>query len=493
MGLLSLMWLTAPMAYGQTVTLTKGNEGKSVNAEMLENGIYICSDEGVHYWLTRCENGPKWFTRPDDWQLLKVDVNFDVKERLELPQTNHCGVAVTVRDEDRIGIVLVDSSERSRTDLLTVVVRMDTLALVNGKVDTLASYKYDKKDHCYVWSSTSNGGAYWGVLALVEHPERREYETDAMVYDAGMRKQWRREYAVGTVHDMKLSDRGDMVTLGLERLNFAEQYTLNLLTPSTNETYQFTVGGDPVIDMQIANVLDRKAICMGTFAPQKSKPSEKMTGGVVVLAFDLDSVENKKFTVRQFENEDVNILLNKKTKKVQKDREVPMVTPLAVAPTSFGAVMALGHRHVLRYKQSNGTVSTTYYAQGIHLVAVDGEGDVKWVRNVRRNDVVGDDDALMYMALFENDGTVCMVKKEHKKYPSDYNIAKEAKEFDLEDKGNLVLYCVDDEGEVKKYILEQKTKHSLLSAGQVDDDKTLLMTAHGSKTRMIEMEFLGDE
>ena len=486
--LVAVMMVTVG-ARGQAITLTKGAEGKTVDVEMVQNGIYVCSDEGFHYWLTRTEDGPKSFVREDDWQLVKVDRDLNVAGRLELPQTNRCAVAVSMRDEGRAAIVLVDSSDRQRTVLLRAVVELDSMQLEGHKIDTLAKYEYGKKDRCLVWSATSQDGAYWGVLALVQHTAQRQYEAEAMIYSRSMEQLWRREYAVGTVEDMVVTSEGEMVTLGKEREGGEELFLFNLLTPRTSETYRVTVGCDPVQEIRIANVVDRRVVCMGTFAPWNADPDDRLTGGVMSMAFDLDSASMPHFTMRPFENEDVNILLNKKTKKVQKDREVPMVTPLAVAPTPYGAVMAFGHRYVLRSRNSNGTVTTTYYAQGIHLVAVDNGGEMMWVKNLRRNDQTDDDDAMLYMALFAHEGTVCLVKKEHKKYPSDYNIAKEAQEFEMEDKGNLVLYRVDEEGEVKKDVLEKKTKHSLLSAAKVNEGKVLLLTAHGNKTRMMEVDF----
>ncbi len=181
--------------------------------------------------------------------------------------------------------------------------------------------------------------------------------------------------------------------------------------------------------------------------------------------------------------------MNKKTKKVQKEKVMPMVVPLAYAATPYGAVLAVGHRHVLRYKNANGTISTTYFTQGIHLVAIDDNANVKWVRNLRRNDIEKDEDGMLYMALFAENDTVCLVKSECAKYPADYNIAKEAKEYEMGDKGNLVLYRVAEDGEVRKDILEQKTKHMLVSAAKSEDGSVLLLTLKGRKSRLVELKF----
>lgn len=487
--LLGLMVVLGSMAMGQAITVTKGAEGKNLNLEMLREGIYICSQEGMHYWLTRCEDGPESFVRSDDWQLVKVDRDLNIAGRLELPRSNRSEVVVALRDYDRISIVLVDSSDDRHMAVMKAIVQIDSMQLLGHRMDTLMSYEYGKKDRCLVWGATSPNGEYVGVLALVQYTEKKQYIARAEVYTSAMEQVWGREYAVGTMHNMVVTDRGEMVTLGEERKGGEEHFLLNVLSARAGDTYEVTVGGDPVNDIEIVNVLNRRIICLGTFAPYKSDPAERMTGGMVSMVFDIDSATLTSYTLHQFENEDVNILENKKTKKVQKEREVQMVMPLSTVATPFGGVMAVGHRHMLRYKNANGTDEINFFAQGIHLMAVDDKGEVKWIKNVRRNDMVKEADDLMYMALFADGNTVCLAKSEHPKYPGDYNIAKEAPEYEMGDKGNLVLYRVSEEGEVKKAVLEQKTKHSLMKAAKAGDGKVLMLTANGNKTRMMEVDF----
>ena len=480
----------------QTLTVAKGVEGKTVNREMVKNGIFVCSQEGMSYWVTRTEDGPDSFVRPDDWQVVKLDRDLNIAARLELPRTNRCEVVVVSGEQSEDGlqtvsIVLVDSSDAQKTALLSAIVEIDSMQLKGHRLDTLASYEYSKKDRCLVWGATSPNGEFVGVLSLVQYTGRKQYVAKAMMYSASLEALWGKEYAVGTMRHMAVSDRGEMVTLGEERREGEEHFLLNVLSDRSGESYEVTVNSDPVNDMQIVNVLERRVICMGTFTPTYSDPKELQIGGVVAMAFDLDSGSLEGFSMRPFENEDVNILQNKKTKKVQKEHEVQMARPLTMARAPYGAVMAVGHRHTLRFTNANGTVSTTYFAQGIHLVAVDDRGEVKWVRNFRRNDEEKESDDLMYMALFADENTVCLAKNEHKKYPGDYNIAKEAPEYELGDKGNLVLYRVSEEGEVRKDVLEKKTKHSLLSAARSGEKQVLLMTVNGNKTRMMEM-MIGD-
>ena len=62
-------------------------------------------------------------------------------------------------------------------------------------------------------------------------------------------------------------------------------------------------------------------------------------------------------------------MMNVHTKEIQREQELIMVAPLGSLRMPYGAVVAVGHRHKLRYVNSNSTVEKTWFANGIHLVA----------------------------------------------------------------------------------------------------------------------------
>lgn len=479
------MW---SVSTGQIITVSKGNPGKEMDEEAVKNAWYL-GQRGEHEcWLTRTEDGPKSFVRRDDWQVVEVDRNLVVQSRLELPMSRLCEVVVARKIDDRADVILVDSSDSRGLTLMGVQVDLDSMRLRNHKIDTLAHYDLDPKDRSYVWGASSSSSDYMGVLVVLQKTKAQQYAAEAVVYDSEMEEFWRREYAVGSTSSMGVSDAGEMVTLGYDGEDDGVRFTINVLGRKSSDSYGMTMECDRIRYMQIVDIRNRKVQCAGLFSPLTSDPKEKMIGGTVSMMFDMDSTTVTRFLVRPFQNEDVNILVNKKTKKVQHDQEAPMVTPLAFARMPYGIVMAVGHRHVLRYKNANGTRESSYYAQGIHLEAFDETGNIMWSRNIRRNDMQKDSDEKLYIALFSSGDDVCLVKSENRKYPSGYDIAKEAKEFELGDKCNLVMYKVSVDGEVSKTILEQKTKHSLVSAAKRGEGDVVMLTLDGAKSRMVDMK-----
>lgn len=482
------MWSCA-LAQGGMVTLAKGEEGKNMEAEALANSWYLGRYDDKDCWLMRMEKGPESFVRKDNWQVVVLDRHLQIYNQVELPMTGDCQVLTLLTNGSYAEILLVDSSKATKTVVMSAEIDMDSMLLVDNKIDTLFSCDLEKDDCCYVWAAASGNGEYIGLLTLQQFTRKRQYAAEAMMYDRRMNELWSKEYPVGTTSCIAVSDEGEMVTLGYDHDGTNEHFAISLIAARTGDNYGLTVTCDPVDHMQILSVMDRKVICAGLFSPVKSDVEKDLTGGTVAMVFDIDSTEITKFTMRPFQNEDFNILQNKKTKKVQHRNEVPMVMPLASVVTPYGVVMAVGHRHVLRYKNANGTVSTSYFAQGIHLMALDDEGTIKWVRNLRRNDFEKDEEDGMYMALFMEGDTLCLLKSESHKSPTDYNIAKEAKEYEVGDKSNLVLYRVTESGDVFKTVLEKKTKHSLIAASKREDGSVLMLTRAGKKTRMVELAF----
>ena len=125
---------------------------------------------------------------------------------------------------------------------------------------------------------------------------------------------------------------------------------------------------------------------------------------------------------------------------------------------------------------------------GISLVAVDTTGHVRWVRNLRRNDIM-DDDNMVTLGVAMLDGKVCVAKKEGAKYPAIYDISSDAKKFKAGDKGNLVVYTVDADGTTEKLLLEKKSKHTVFRTLTRPDDTLLIVGSNGKKTRLLELRY----
>ena len=50
------------------------------------------------------------------------------------------------------------------------------------------------------------------------------------------------------------------------------------------------------------------------------------------------------------------------------------------------------------------------------------------------------------------------------------------------------MYALNEEGNVKKTVLEQKTKHAVVSGAKRGNNEMVMLTLDGNKSRMVEMK-----
>lgn len=488
LGLVGLMSLMSNVAQGQKELSLIGEESKKVEADMMMNARYLGSLEGLDIWLTKSDEGVKGLANKRDWHVVKFGDELVPMERADLPLTDHCRVLGAVGFEQnasgihKASVLLVDSSARGKTTILRAKLKTDPLSLEG--MDTVDNYTYGRKDLCKVWGAVSPNGRYLAVLTIVQYRERKDYISVTKVFDENLDVVWAKDYAVGATEALYVDDNGTVYTMGLERTSNGMCILTNVMDQAGANSYRTDKQCDPIHDMQIANVIGGKVLCLGLVTMTTADPDEDVTSGVVTMVFDRDSGSMQSFKMRFFQNEDKNIFLNKNTKKVQREQDMPMIAPLGCIRMPYGTVVASGHRHHLRYVNANGTVTDTYYGRGIHLIAFDTLGNVKWVRNLRRNDKTDIADEMLELQMFAVGDKAYVLKNEDVDDPEEYVITEEADEYEVGDKSNLVLYELSADGEVSKTFLERKTKHALASMGHRMDGSWVLLSFRGSKCRM---------
>ena len=457
--------------------LTKGMEGKRLSEEELTAMRYIGVQNNLDAWIMEGRRHVK--------QIVLTDVNLETVSVAPIEGSGNKEVLTASIDGYRTGVLLVERSNR-RTAVLRCEVDADSRAMVES-YDTVVVFDYGRKDNCMVWSATSPSGNYSALICVVQMNESSQYSTFAALFDSRMRKIWDKEYALGSLHDVFVTDGGCVVTLGEEREEAGSHFIFNVLDSVRAVSYDAAVKCDPVKELHLANVVGSRAIAVGTYRSEGGKKAEKLTAGVLSMAFDIDSAVLAGITMRPFQNEDMNIFLNMKTKKIQKEQECDHIVTLGCVATPYGAVLALGRNMEVEKSSNSGSVSREGYATGVHLVAVDTSGRVRWVRNLRRNDV--NEDGVPTLGIACSGYKVCVVKSEHAKMPTIYDISDEAKQFKQGNKGCVAMYSVDPDGNTARLLLETKSKLTVFRAYSRLDGTLVYFGVRGNKTRMAELRW----
>lgn len=467
-------------AVAQQAVLSKGMESKLVDADNIVGGLYLGTYEGLDCWLFTGKRHLK--------QLVMTDQNLVTLNVVDLPGSNKCDVLAGSIRGNRAAVLVADQSEKRQTVVLAYHLDLDSLTAL-GPADTVEVFSYDRKDKCMVWGATSPNQQYNAFVGIVQFTEKKQYRTEIRLYDADMNPLWVTEFALGSMYELVVGDDGTVVTLGSEYEEEENHFIFNVVTEKQSNSYDVVVKCDPVYEPHLVGLVGTRAMVMGLFTPTDYANNDTYSGGVVGMAFDVFKATLTGFVLHPYQNEEINILYNKKTKKVQRDQMAEYVKVLGTTTTPYGAAIAVGRRFRTNYVEANGTIKTTFRDMGIHCMAVDTVGQMRWVRNFRRDDrQVGDDD-LMHVSLLNRNNDVCLVKSEPTKAPSIYDISNESPKLDMGKKNHLVMYSVNYDGDVNKMVIESKSKHSLLRSIFRSDGSLMLLTARGSKNRLAQLKF----
>ena len=463
----------------ETFTLASGSESRTMDAAMLHEGRYLGQYEGLHCWAGGADGKQK--------QVVLTDENLETKASLTLPESSvNCQLATATMDNGKACLTLVDSSYNRMTIIYSSVVDLATMkpADSTAAMTIVDSLSYGSKDHCYVWGAVSPNGRHAALIYIVEYTERHQYSARAILYDAQLHEQWRKDYALGSMEALCVTDDGTMVTLGYDEEGDETHFVFNILDQRRTETYDAIVQCNHIRQLKLAGVTGNKAIAVGTFSPQDRSLWDVLCEGVVTFAFNIDSANLTGFNMRTFQNEDLNILLNMKTRRVQKYQDIDLVSVSGLTTTDWGAVVAVGRNWRLDRTEDNGTHSIIYHRMGLHLVAIDTTGRVRWVRNLRRNDVQKSNDDLLGLDMTSRDGITYIVRSEPRRTPPIYDISREGKQLEMGSKSALVIYTLAADGEVKKNFLAPRTEFSLMRTIARPDGQLLLVGANGRKMKL---------
>ena len=486
-----VLWIVALMAgmasvQAQQVGLTRGVETKSLDAEEISESVYVGSVESYDCWIMDAKRDKK--------QVVITDGNLEIVQKILLNKSDDAELLTMALAGRNLFLVTVDGSSKGRTVLFAY--RLELLKDMYGKMtvekrnpDTLQVFKYDRKDNCKVWGATSPDGHYLTTLVTVENVKQKQFSTQVSLYDALSRQIWSKEVPLFAVQDLYLTDAGRLVTLGTAVEGEETHLIYGVVDDGRQDVYKVTVKCDPLRELRLVNVLDNHVLAVGTYSPMGRSIEKGYTGGTVSMSFNTDSASLSGFALRPFQNEDMCILYNKNTKKVQRDHEADNVKVLAMTPTPYGAAMVVGRSLVVEAFDDANNPITKQVVMGLHVEGVDIDGRQIWVRNIRCNDWTKEAGKPCYLGLLSTPRGVCLMKSEHPKYPADYNITDEVKPLEMGTKANLVVYTIAPDGEVSKQIVEGKAKQILLRSMIHPDGSLAMLLGKGGKIRLDILKF----
>lgn len=479
--LLAIFALLFALAFSATAQpiFGKGQENRKISSENLASLPIVGEYNNRDVFFTEGKKHIK--------QVEAIDLNLIPFTRVPIPHSSEWEPLAVAIEGQKGAAMFVDRSSSKRTSVMGC--SFDLVTGAAATPDTLFTVPHGRRDECLVWAATSPDGTTMAFIAIIQYNDRHEYQTFVALYDSELARLWVRDCPLDAMHEMLLTDEGRIVTLGLQSEGNDARFVFNVISKTRCETMYATLKCDPIKEIHLANLVGSRAIALGLYQPSQGRNADRYTQGIFGLSFDVDSAVLHGFTMRPFQNEDINILLNKHTKKMQRDLHCDHVELLDYTPVSYGAAMAVGRILNVEKTTNAGAVKHERYALGAHIAVVDTLGNFKWVRNIRRNEKAAKNIELVSLSIVPEGDRVCVVKSENAKEPLIYDISKEGREYKIGDKGNLVVYAINPEGDVEKILIERKTEQSHLRSKLHRDGKLAIYTGSNNRTRMAELSF----
>lgn len=464
-----IMMLLVTWGAGAQYVIDKGTESRHIDGDHIYDATFVGIYDGLTVWVGEARGG---------WQVTYADHDMEPVFRQGL-KTKANELLVATHSADTVTLMLADRSQSRRTDVLLA----RCVPNAAWTIDTLLTMTYGKKDLCLLWGAVSPSGNRIGLCSIVEYIEQMQYSACIMMLHANGTLDYRHEYALGTMDNFCITDDGRAVTLGTEQDGETMHVIVNYANRHHVETTETLIDCKTLRELNIATVTEHHLIALGTMSGSGFRDAEAYYGGTMAFSYDLDGARMAGFTLRPFQNEDINILYNKPTKKIQRDLLCEHVGTIGRVALPYGAAIVMGRNFEKISQADNGIEEHSFARVGLHLEAYDTAANVVWVRNLRRNDWQEGSPNLLGVGLATIGDTLCVVKSESRKMPTAYVIGKPAKQLKMGDKNNLVLYSIAADGEVHKDILEAKSKHSLVRMTSQCD----IVTRHGSRLRHIKL------
>ena len=480
--MLLIVLAMATVATQAQPALGRGRETKLVDAVKLNEGQYAGQYGKLDCWVVEGKKHQQRFSM--------FDLNLVEQYGVVLPKSGDSRVLAASMDATKAGVLVVDNGDKHRTVLGRYQVTLAGCSVEGTAMDTLRVLDYGKKDRCNVWGAVSPSGNYMAVVAIVEFTATSEYGTYIALFDAVGELKWSQEFALGTMSDMMVTDDGRVLTLGQEPQGEEVAIIVNYLTEANAVSIKNFLKCDPIKQLRLAALHGDHLLAVGTYGVGGGKRTEHLTSGMLSLAFNLDSNSLTNLSVRLLNNEEINTLYNKPSKKIQRELMTENYELLDQVSTDYGCAALYGRRYRVEYTNSAGRSVYDFVCVGLECMGVDTNGRVMWVRDIRRNDVQKEEGNLLGVSLLVANGRTSVVKAEHKKMPANYDVSKPAKELQAGDKANIVLYSFDAAGEGQKLVIEKGVKQSLVRALKRHDGSLLLLSSNGSKSRAAELRFV---
>ena len=254
-------------------------EGKKINDEFVREAKYIGQYESLYCFVGEGRRHSK--------VLVLADHNMMPLRSMTLPEsTVNCDFKAGSIAGNNAGLLFVDNDERHHVaQIYTSTMDLDSMRPADNTAGLLLldSIGYGRNDNFMMWAATSENGRYNAMVQVLEFKDKLQYTAKVTLFDGMMHKLWSKEYAIGSMENLCVTNDGTVVSLGYEPEGEETRFVYNIVNEKRTDTYAAIVKCDPIRELRLAGVVGNHVMAVGLFTPQGARDKDNLCGGVVFI------------------------------------------------------------------------------------------------------------------------------------------------------------------------------------------------------------------
>ncbi len=402
-----------------------------------------------------------------------------------IPETKGLKVKAAFMNDKTIDLLLLKEDSKEQI-LYHARFDVNTLDPIGDRKE-LYHPKLDKKDKCYFFIKSSQDKSWISMIHIIVKENENEFYSTVSLYDEAIEKIWTKSYAIGTLDDIFITNDAEIVTVGRYTDKKKPETTLvfHVISEDDENNYTEDVEVDNMQSASILNVVNGKIICAGLL----NTPNKKDACGYYAFSFNTTKRELENFDSKHLSSLEHACLLNTKVSKSSSSKEVSFMSFYGNCATDNGGVIAFHRKY---YIVGNKYVS--FQSEGILTFSVDTTGTIVWNTGIRKANMESQMMEHLGTGMFHRNGKTYFLFNEHIKNTNSLTGNDPIKWLQiapmLSDDASLVLVSLDNEGNLKKEILDKETKKYLTySFTQIDEGKYAFILNRKSKSNIAILEF----
>ena len=380
LSLLFVLIALGQVAIGQEWTLTVGAESKALKCSksnvVQETGFIGNTADRIYLMNVPSNTGKKHKNFPS---LISYDYNLVEQGRVQLTDDENYSMYGGFVNDGSIDLMMTEST---KSEYRVLKVSYDPATLTRkGEPVELASFARRENGKHYTFVSSSQSQEWLSVILAVVNDGEAEWLIN--MYDTGLDELWSMEFKMDVIDDYFVSDSGDVIVGGFQRLKNSDETRLQFSVLDGERERGFTCNEvlPELQNMEIVRYANGKIYCTGLLKGEAQDDFSRWMSGIYSLVYDTKAKRISKFEKVEFTKENIcdlcNVTYRMKLKVLSTDK------------LNFASSHYDDEGTTLVYERCydyylNGTFTLTDYA-GMLMYRIDNSGHILWHKTVPRD------------------------------------------------------------------------------------------------------------